>query len=113
MHVVQLPQGVLERLDGALDIAKLPVSLPGGGLWQNVERHREEEETRLLVQRQLWQQQRAVREQGFLQPLSTCVAELRRWQGVQRAAHEKKCAQVRSRRLAFTRMRSRRPAFSP
>ena len=33
--------------------------------------------------------QRGAFEQACLQPLSTCIAELRRWQGVQRAAHER------------------------
>ena len=55
---------------------------------------------RQAAQEQLWAQQRAMREQASLQPLSTCVAELRRWQGVQRAAHEHKCSQLRGRRNA-------------
>jgi len=59
-----------------------------------------DEDLRIAAQQQIWTQHRAVREHGCLQPLSTCVAELRRWQGVQRAAHDRKCAQLRSRRDA-------------
>ena len=68
--------------------------------WSQPERVLRDEDLRLAAQQQIWTQHRAVREHGCLQPLSTCVAELRRWQGVQRAAHERKCAQLRCRREA-------------
>ena len=66
--------------------------------WTQVTRYHHEEDLRMLAQQQIWQQQRAEREQACLMPLSTCAAELRRWQGVQRLAHERKCASLRQRR---------------
>lgn len=68
--------------------------------WFQTDKYQEDEDLRQAAQEQLWAQQRAMREQASLQPLSTCVAELRRWQGVQRAAHEHKCSQLRGRRNA-------------
>ena len=68
--------------------------------WFQTDKYQEDEDLRQAAQEQLWAQQRAMRGQASLQPLSTCVAELRRWQGVQRAAHEHKCSQLRGRRNA-------------
>ena len=63
--------------------------------WERVGAQEEEGKLWLQAQQAVWAEQRGLHEQACLQPLSTCVAELRRWQGVQRAAHERKCAQVR------------------
>lgn len=80
---------------------KLEANVPdrrASSFWSRAEQYLEEDALRLEAQRHVWAEQRSLHEQALLQPLSTSVAELRRWQGVQRAAHEQKCLQVRNRR---------------
>lgn len=66
--------------------------------WKAASDAQEDDALRLAAQQQVWAEQRAMHEQACMHPLSTCVAELRRWQGVQRAAHERTCNHVRGRR---------------
>ena len=54
-----------------------------------------DEQLRHITQQQVWDELHTVHNQICLQPLSACVAELRRWQGVQRADHERKCTKIR------------------
>ena len=68
--------------------------------WAQLDRRLQDEELRLMAQRQIWAQHRASREQDCLQPLSCAMSELRRWQGVQRSAHDQKCVALRGRREA-------------
>lgn len=64
--------------------------------WDRVAAQEESDKLRMEAQQQVWAEHRDSHEQACLHPLSTCIAELRRWQGVQRAAHERKCIQIRS-----------------
>ena len=68
-----------------------------GTFWSRVSSQDAQDDLWMEAQQYVWAEQRGVYEQACLQPLSTCIAELRRWQGVQRAAHERKCAQVKVR----------------
>lgn len=68
-----------------------------GTFWSRVSSQDAQDDLWMEAQQHVWAEQRGVYEQACLQPLSTCIAELRRWQGVQRAAHERKCAQVKVR----------------
>ena len=64
--------------------------------WSRVAAQDQQDDLWIAAQDHVWAEQSAAFEQACLQPLSTCIAELRRWQGVQRAAHERKCAQVKT-----------------
>ena len=68
--------------------------------WLQPRRRVKEEDVRFAAQHQIWKQHCATQEHSCHQPMSICMAELRRWQGVQRAAHEQKCLQLRIRRDA-------------
>lgn len=63
--------------------------------WACISAYAEDEQLRHITQQQVWDEQHTVHNQICLQPVSVCVAELRRWQGVQRADHERKCNQIR------------------
>lgn len=50
--------------------------------WGRIADCEEEDSLWLEAQQHVWAEQRGVYEEACLNPLSTCVAELRRWQGV-------------------------------
>ena len=65
--------------------------------WDRVHARQEEDDLWLEAQKLVWAEQRGMLEQACLEPLGTIASELRRFQAEQRAAHDRKCAQVKAR----------------